>query len=57
MIPSRTPSTCYEALRHTQRVAAPVAGLGRTEASELPAIDAALALGRLTGLTGKGEVS
>ena len=30
-----------EALRDTQRVAAPVAGLGRTEASELPAIDAA----------------
>jgi hypothetical protein len=46
----------HEALRDTQRVAAPVAGLGRTEASGLPVIDAALALGRFTGLTGKDEV-
>jgi hypothetical protein len=45
-----------DALRHTQRVAARVVGLGRTEASGLPVIDAALALGRLTGLTGKDEV-
>ena len=45
-----------EALRETQGLAAQVAGLGRTEASGLPAIDAALALGRLTGLTGKDEV-
>jgi hypothetical protein len=45
-----------EALRDTQRVAAQVAGQGRTEASGLPTIDAALALGRLTGLTGKDEV-
>jgi hypothetical protein len=44
------------ALRETQRLAAQVAGLGRTEASGLPVIDAALALGRLTGLTGKDEV-
>ena len=45
-----------EALRSTQRLAAQVVGLGRTEASGVPVIDAALALGRLTGLTGKGEV-
>jgi hypothetical protein len=45
-----------EALRDTQRVAAPVVGLGRTEATGLPVIDAALALGRVTGLTGKDEV-
>ena len=45
-----------EALRETQRLAAQVAGPGRTEASGLPVIDAALALGRLTGLTGKDEV-
>ena len=44
------------ALRETQRLAAQVAGLGRTEASGLPVIDAALALGRFTGLTGKDEV-
>jgi hypothetical protein len=31
-------------------------GLGRTEVSALPAIDAALAPGRLTGLTGKDEL-
>ena len=45
-----------DALRDTQRVAARVVGLGRTEASDLPVIDAALALGRLTGLTWKDEV-
>src|SRR5262245_2254887 len=44
------------ALRETQRLAAQVAGLGRTEASGPPVIDAALALGRFTGLTGKDEV-
>jgi hypothetical protein len=45
-----------EALRDTLRVAAQVAGPGRTESSDLPVIDAALALGRLTGLTGKDEI-
>ena len=45
-----------EALRSTRRLAAQIVGLGRTEASDLPVIDAALALGRLTGLTGKDEV-
>ena len=44
------------ALRETQGLAAQVAGLGRTEAWGLPLIDAALALGRFTGLTGKDEV-
>jgi hypothetical protein len=45
-----------EALRETQRLAAQVVGLGRSEASGLPEIDAALALGRVTGLTGKDEI-
>ena len=45
-----------QALRSTQRLAAQVVALGRTEESDLPVIDAALALGRLTGLTGKDEV-
>ncbi len=45
-----------EALRETQKLAAQVTRPGRTEASDLPVIDAALALGRLTGLTGKDEV-
>jgi hypothetical protein len=45
-----------EVLRDTQRVAAQVVGQGRTEASDLPTTDAALALGRLTGLTGNNEV-
>ena len=45
-----------EALRSTRRLAGQIVGLGRTEASALPMIDAALALGRLTGLTGKDEV-
>ena len=44
-----------EALRDTRRIAARVARPGRTEASGLPVIDASLALGRLTGLTGKDE--
>ena len=44
-----------EALRSTQNLAAQVRG---SEArSRLPVIDAALALGRLTGLTGKDEVA
>ena len=45
-----------EALRSTRRLAGQIVGLGRTEASALPMIDAALALGRVTGLTGKDEV-
>src|SRR5207249_1838659 len=43
-----------EALRSAQNLAAQVVGSDAT--SKLPAIDAALALGRLTGLTGKDEV-
>ncbi len=45
-----------EVLRETQRLAAQVVGQGPSEASELPTVDAALALCRLTGLTGKDEV-
>jgi hypothetical protein len=45
-----------EVLRDTPRVAARIVGQGRTEASDLPTIDTALALGRFTGLTGKDEV-
>ena len=45
-----------EALRETHELAAPNIEPGRTEAAGLPMIDAALALGRLTGLTGKDEV-
>ncbi len=45
-----------EVVRDTQRVAAQIAGPGRTETSGLLVIDAALALGRVTGLTGKDEV-
>jgi hypothetical protein len=45
-----------EVLRDTRRVVAQVVGQGRTAASDLPTIDAALALGRLTGLTAKDEV-
>jgi hypothetical protein len=45
-----------EALRETQRLAARITEPGLAEASGLPVIDAALALGRLTGLTGKDEV-
>ena len=43
-----------EALRSTQDLAARVKGSDAK--SEVPVIDAALALGRLTGLTGKDEV-
>jgi hypothetical protein len=43
-----------EALRSTQDLAAQVKGSDAR--SQLPVIDAALALGRLTGLTGKDEV-
>jgi hypothetical protein len=45
-----------EVLRSTRKVAAQVGGEARNEMSNLPVIDAALALGRLTGLTGKDEV-
>jgi hypothetical protein len=51
-----TPDLLNEVLRDIQRVTAPVAGLGRTQVSGLPVIDAALAPGRPTGLTGKDEV-
>jgi hypothetical protein len=44
-----------EALRSTQDLAARVKGSDAR--SKLPVIDAALALGRFTGLTGKDEVS
>ena len=43
-----------EALRSTQDLATPLEGSDAR--SKLPVIDAALALGRLTGLTGKDEV-
>jgi hypothetical protein len=43
-----------EALRSTQYLAAQVEGSDAR--SKLPVIDAALALGRLTGLTGKEEI-
>jgi hypothetical protein len=43
-------------LRATRRVAAQIVGLGRTEASGLPVIDAAMALGRIAGLMGEDEV-
>jgi hypothetical protein len=45
-----------EALRATQRLAAQIADPARLEASGVPVVDAALALGRLTGLTGREEV-
>ena len=45
-----------EALRSTKNIAAQIVWDGRDEASKPPVIDAALALGRLTGLTGKDEV-
>jgi hypothetical protein len=45
-----------EALRSTKNIAAQIVWEGRDEASKPPVIDAALALGRLTGLTGKDEV-
>jgi hypothetical protein len=45
-----------EVLRDTRKVAAQVVGRGQTETPGLPVIDAALALGRVTGLTGQDEV-
>jgi hypothetical protein len=45
-----------EVVRDTQRVAAQVVGLERTETSDLPVIDTALVLGRVTALMGKDEV-
>jgi hypothetical protein len=45
-----------EVLRSTRKVAAQVGGEARDEMSTPPVIDAALALGRLTGLTAKDEV-
>ena len=45
-----------EALRATQRLAEQIIRQGSAETSRLPIIDAALALGRLTGLTGKDEI-
>jgi hypothetical protein len=53
---SFTLSLLEEALRCTQDLAAQILELGRTEASDLPIVDSALALGRLTGLTGKDEI-
>jgi hypothetical protein len=44
----------HEALRSTQGLAAQVKGSDAM--SKLPMIDAALALGRLTGLTGQDEL-
>ena len=45
-----------EALLSTQSLAAQFVEKGGDGASKLPVIDAALALGRLTGLTGKDEI-
>jgi len=45
-----------EALRATRMLAEQIVRQGSTESSRLPIIDAALALGRLTGLTGKDEI-
>ena len=45
-----------EALLSTQNIAAQIVWEECNEASKPPVIDAALALGRLTGLTGKDEV-
>jgi hypothetical protein len=45
-----------EALRSTKDLAAQIAWEGRDEKSKPPVVDAGLALGRLTGLTGKDEV-
>jgi hypothetical protein len=45
-----------EALRATRRLAKQIVRQGSTEPSGLPIIDAALALGRLTGLIGKDEI-
>jgi hypothetical protein len=40
----------------TQRVAAQVVGQGGIQTEGVPVIDAALSLGRITGLTGKDEI-
>jgi|GEM_PF-6004369 len=45
-----------EALRSTQRLAKRILRQGSAETPRLPTVDAALALGRLTGLTGKDEI-
>ena len=45
-----------EALRSTQRLAEQIMRQGSAETPRLPIVDAALALGRLTGLTGKDEI-
>ena len=45
-----------EALRCTQDITAQIVWEERAEASKPPVIDAALALGRVTSLTGKDEV-
>jgi hypothetical protein len=45
-----------EALRSTQNIAAQIVREGREQASKPLVIDVGLALGRLTGLTGKDEV-
>jgi hypothetical protein len=45
-----------QAFRNTGRIAEQIMERGRTETSNLPEIDAALALGRITGLTGKDEI-
>jgi hypothetical protein len=45
-----------DALRSTQNIAARIVWEGRDEASKPPVVDVGLALGRLTGLTGKDEV-
>lgn len=43
-------------VRDTRRVAAPVAGQGQSETSEVPGIDAGVALGRSIGVTGQDEI-
>jgi hypothetical protein len=45
-----------EALRSTQEIAAQIVWTELNEAARPPVIDAALALGRLTGLIGKDEI-
>jgi hypothetical protein len=45
-----------EALRSSQRLAEQIGRQGNAETPRLPTIDAALALGRLTGLTSKDEI-
>jgi hypothetical protein len=49
-----TPGLLGEALRSTQNLAARIKDRGAT--SKLPVIDAALALGHLTSLTGNDEI-